>query len=197
MDILAVSPESEYAGETLLLPRLFEAGLARYHLRKPSWSLARCAEWLRAVPESLLPKISIHQHHALADTFGVGLHLKDTQKAALPVPECKVTGAPLRSRALHSLHRLEASLDGFAYALLSPVFPSISKSGYGPPWSETELRRALGALTGPRSAKLYALGGITAANAVSAIDLGFDGIVLHGSLWQAVDPLQELLKLTR
>jgi len=194
MDILAVSPVSEYAGEALLLPRLFEGGLARYHLRKPSWSLARCAEWLRAIPASLLSQISIHQHHELADTFGVGLHLKDGPAAALPVAERRLAEAPLRSRSLHGLHRLETSLDGFGYALLSPVFPSISKSGYGPQWSEAELRQALAA---PRRAKLYALGGITAANAARAVDFGFDGVVLHGALWQAVDPLAELLKLTR
>jgi len=185
MHLLAVSPESEYADEPALVVRLFDAGLARYHLRKPDWSREQCAEWLQAIPMGLHALISVHQHHDLAKEFGVGLHFRDDGQRL--DHEARFGVGPLvRSRSLHELERLSERVEGMAYTFLSPIFASISKQGYKPDWTEAELRAAL---AGPRSSKLYALGGITAENLAQVGELGFDGAVLHGCLWQANDPI--------
>ncbi|MFQ3226514.1 MAG: thiamine-phosphate pyrophosphorylase [Lentimonas sp.] len=191
MPILAVSPESEYANEAKLIVCLLGAGLDRYHLRKPEWGAARCAGLIAEIPCELHRRISIHQHHELAETFEVGLHFKEEVAARASAchveSKLEVDGASrFSSRSVHQLDAIDVHLEGYDYAFLSPVFPSISKPGYWAQWTEAKLR---GALVLPRMAQVYALGGITACNVDRALEFGFDGVVLHGSLWQSTDPL--------
>ncbi|MGZ0657292.1 thiamine phosphate synthase [Coraliomargarita sp. W4R72] len=181
-----MSPVSEYANEADVIVRLLQAGLARYHVRKPMWSVADCAALLDAVPREWHARMSIHQHHVLARSYAVGIHFKDGVVADDSLAEMLGAECRVCSRSLHNLEGLEGSLHGVDYAFLSPVFQSISKHGYGPAWTEAGLRVAL---SGHLPAKLYALGGITAVTAARVSELGFEGVVLHGSLWQAVDPL--------
>ena len=179
MDVLAVSPVSEFEDETDLLVSMFDAGLARYHLRKPSWSYAACADWIKSLPREFHPCVSIHQCHALADEYDVRVHQKDH---AGEMDQAK-------SKSLHEPDALSSLSTRYEYAFLSPVFPSISKPGSMPSWSEEALHTAL---RQPRSAKLYALGGVSVSNARTAIQYGFDGIVLHGALWLSDDPVRVL-----
>ena len=191
MQLLAVSPESEYPNEASLIAHLLDAGLARYHLRKPDWKAVQCAKLLEHVPAGLRQRISIHQHHELAETFGVGVHFKDGMlggRLQAVVPRWPATaGTPAFSRSLHHLQSIESDTANLQYAFLSPVFASISKSGYAPTWTEAEL---CDVLSKPRRVQLYALGGIRTANSRRAMDYGFDGVVLHGSLWQSADPFK-------
>ena len=177
MQVIAVSPESEYRNEANLIVRLLDAGLSRYHLRKPEWTVTQCAGLLDQLPKDFHSQLSIHQCYELTESYAVSIHLKDDH----------LVHSRARSRSLHDLPSIREVAGELEYAILSPVFPSISKKGYAPTWSDAELGKAL---EEPRGLKLFALGGITATNAGIAIGLGFDGVVLYGSLWQAVDPVE-------
>ncbi len=194
MDLLVVSPESEYANEAELIVRLFDAGLCRYHLRKPAWSMEQCAALLQEIPAAYHARISTHQYHRLIEMFEVGVHFKEAVVHASAgdaeprviggyVPECV---PQIKSRSLHGIQNLRMHLRGIDYAFLSPIFPSISKENYSPTWSESEL---CAALKPSFAAKVYALGGITPTHVGCALKYGFDGVVLHGVLWQAAEPL--------
>jgi thiamine-phosphate pyrophosphorylase len=186
MELLAVSPASKYGGEADVMVRLFQAGLARYHMRKPWWSEADCVALLEAVAAKWHARISIHQHHQLAQTYDLGLHFKE----GVAVHQSTLNS----SRSLHGFEQLEASLSPVDYAFLSPVFQSISKCDYAPSWTEAQLRTAL---SGTLPAKLYALGGIAVGKVQHALDLGFDGVVLHGALWQSPDPLATFANIVK
>lgn len=177
MRIIAVSPDSEYVNEANLIVHLLDAGLDRYHLRKPAWSLEQCARLLEMIPQALHSRISIHHCYQLTETFAVAVHLKDNGE--------EHTAA--RSRSLHTLASIETLNDRFEYVFLSPIFASLSKKDYSPSWTEIELRAALAA---PRKLALFGLGGVTVDTITTAKDFGFDGVVLHGCLWQSSDPLQ-------
>lgn len=70
--------------------------------------------------------------------------------------------------------------EGCGYATLSPIFPTASKPGYGP---------ALGpAALGGHGLPVWALGGVTSANARSCIDAGAAGIAVMGTITRARDP---------
>jgi thiamine-phosphate pyrophosphorylase len=183
MQLLAVSPESEYRNEADWVVRLLDAGLHRYHVRKPQWGAAECAALIEQIPADRHASLSIHQAYCLAEEYGVAIHLKAASWHPLA-----------RSRSLHALQHLAQQLAGFEYAFLSPVFASISKQDYVPQWHANQLRDAV---TAPRVARLYALGGITAANVKQVSEFGFDGMVLHGSLWQAADPLRAFQALQK
>ncbi|MEZ0215971.1 MAG: thiamine phosphate synthase [Rariglobus sp.] len=183
MKLIVISPEVADAREHDVLAKLFAAGLTTYHLRKPTWTRAELAGWLRALPAAFHPRIVLHSHHDLAAEFQVGgVHNAPT---ATPF-------APLRSHAVHSLVELRGLLDARARLLFSPVFASISKPGYGPAFDHEELRAALAL---PRRAEVIALGGIDALRIPACGDLGFDGVAVLGAIWQSADPVRTFAEL--
>ncbi|MCC0805396.1 thiamine phosphate synthase [Methylobacterium sp. W2] len=71
---------------------------------------------------------------------------------------------------------------GADYATLSPIFATPSKPGYGPALGPTILER------GSRPAiPVFALGGVTPANAGVCRDAGFSGIAVMGGVMGAAD----------
>jgi thiamine-phosphate pyrophosphorylase len=73
---------------------------------------------------------------------------------------------------------------GADYATISPMFPTQSKPGYGPPIYLDGLKRVVGKVTIP----LVALGGVTAATALSCRRAGASGIAAMGTIMRASDP---------
>lgn len=182
--LIVISPEAEDVREHRVLTELFAAGLTSYHLRKPTWTRAQLTAWLHALPAEFHPRIVLHSHHDLAGEFTLGgLHERDNAQA-----KSNPIGYSMRSRAVHDLAVLRVSLDSYDRLLVSPIFPSFSKPGYGTSarFSETELRAALAL---PRRAEVIALGGIDAARIPTCRDLGFDGVAVLGAVWQAADPV--------
>ena len=184
MKLIVISPEAEDAREHTVLAQLFAAGLTSYHLRKPAWSRAQLADWLRTLPAEFHPRIVLHTHHDLAGEFTLGgLHGRDDAQ-----PKSNPIGYSLRSRAVHDLPALRASLNDYDRLLVSPIFPSFSKPGYGSsstlPGSDLRAVLAL-----PRRAEVIALGGIDASRIPACRELGFDGVAVLGAVWQASDPV--------
>lgn len=183
MDLIAVSPESEYANEAWLIADLLDAGLSRYHVRKPGWSSEQCFELLLRIPLRCRSRVSVHQYSEQVAEFGLGgFHYRDGAQVRA------VSGARCASKSLHSLDYLDTHLAALDYAFLSPIFPSISKVGYAPSWDNVELNTALTAKRA--AAKVYALGGMSLENSERSLELGFDGVVLHGALWASTDPVR-------
>lgn len=78
----------------------------------------------------------------------------------------------------------------WAYAFISPFFPSISKKGYGKGstvMQEVRMRKN-------RDVKLIALGGINADTIPSVLDAGVDGVALLGAVWENDQPLEAFKK---
>lgn len=74
---------------------------------------------------------------------------------------------------------------GSLYVTISPVAPSLSKPGYGPPLG-AEGVRAAAATAG--SMPVFALGGVTVDNARSFLDAGAHGIAIMGPVLRASEP---------
>jgi thiamine-phosphate pyrophosphorylase len=179
MDLLAISPPDDvYPQEARLIVQLLDAGLQRYHIRKPAGNPTATERLIQAVPDAYHSRLSLHQHYELGDRYAVCFH---------HTSYTDLGGRSARSCSVHRLSSLETALDGYDYAFLSPIFPSISKAGYGPSWTESSLRAAL---KPDYPTRLYALGGVQPGKLALAQSLGFEGVVLHGALWQAADPLQ-------
>ena len=191
MKLVLISPEADDARELLLVPEFFEAGLERYHVRKPSWTLAALENWLKAIPAKWRSKLVLHQHHELAEKHALaGRHWPDGENA----PDSPRLRTDFTSRSCHDLPILRSALGCYSSVFFSPLFPSISKPGHGPAKgsSETlfaELKKILSRREPEeRRTAVVALGGITPDKISVCRKLGFDGVAVLGYIWQSTDP---------
>ena len=183
MQIVVISPESADPREAGAIDGLFAAGLEHYHVRKPAWTGAELESWLKRLPQGWRKRLILHGHPEIAASLGLGGH-HDRDRADNPTP----AGF---SRSFHDLASLERHLPAYRAILFGPLFPSISKPGYGPapgfPWEEL---RALLAGTRPEPrARVLAIGGVSADRLARCRDLGFDGAAVLGAVWNAPDPV--------
>lgn len=109
-------------------------------------------------------KLIVNSNVDVAREIGAGLHLP----AGDPVP----ANAPAFGVSCHSVADVRrAASAGASYALLSPIFPSPSKPGYGPALGLAQLAEAARAVTIP----VLALGGVDASNAPACVAVGAAG----------------------
>lgn len=91
-------------------------------------------------------------------------------------------------RSCHGPGELRAAaLDGCDYATLSPIFPTLSKPGYGPALGVEALQGA--------PLPVYALGGVVAGNAERCLAAGAFGVAVMGSVMRAADPERAVREL--
>jgi thiamine-phosphate pyrophosphorylase len=190
-----ISPPEDRPDELPTVQALFEAGLARYHLRKPGLGENATRRWLEALPERFHPRVHLHAHHGLAQRMRVGgIHFRADHPTAAN-PARPAAPAMEVSRSCHAAHEVADSLGRFDALFFSPVFPSISKSGYGPTTPDELV--AVGDLLRARPARercthVFALGGMTPERVPQCAAWGFDGIAVLGSVWSFRDPIAAL-----
>jgi len=109
-----------------------------------------------------------------ADSACIGVHLGAAD--AFPVARPRLVGRSCHGRA----EVAAAAAEGCDYALLSPIFPTASKPGYGP-------ALGTGALA-DHPLPVWALGGIEPGNAASCLAAGAAGVAVMGALMRAEDP---------
>lgn len=198
LETIVISPEADYPNEPGWAVKLMEAGLGCYHLRKPAWDEASVVHFLQQIPGHYLNRLVLHQAHdfVVSSRLG-GWHFKDD---ALLLSQAdyrrglRLEGQSL-SRSIHNLDELNGNLLEWDYVFLGPVFPSISKEGYGPGWEETSLGESMRSCKETCGTRVYALGGVDAGNAGHCVELGFDGVALLGAIWSSPNPLTSYLKV--
>ncbi|MGW4466493.1 thiamine phosphate synthase [Micromonospora sp. NPDC004704] len=116
---------------------------------------------------------------------GTAVHLP----AAGPYPPPEL---PLVGRSCHDLTEL-GRLSTEDYVTLSPIFPSPSKPGYGPPLHPVGLARLVRRTPVP----VLALGGVTGPDHVAAcLAAGAAGVAVMGAVMRADDPAELVARLT-
>jgi thiamine-phosphate pyrophosphorylase len=159
---------------------LFEAGLEVLHLRKPGASTESLKQFVEAIDTRFHPRITVHGRRSTLRALDVGgFHLPRAEIEA-------VTGAQETEKRLscscHTLEEIKASLMSCKYVFLSPIFDSISKSGYGAAFPAEAL--AAGQRAKIITQQVYALGGITPERLGQVRGWGFGGVGILGYLWE-------------
>lgn len=185
--IVIISPDTTVANETLYVNSFFENGLDLFHVRKYEFSDNEMQNYLNGLDKKFRSRVVLHSHFHLAKEFGINrLHFREEER--LRKSYLNYEGHQL-STSVHSIEDFNKLDELWQYAFLSPVFPSISKSGYGVNNTVLiELKRK-----NNKNVKLIALGGIQAENCKQVMDNAADGIALLGSIWQSQDPLNTFL----
>lgn len=177
--------------EALAINGLFSEGLTCLHLRKPKWTNDQIMALLEEIHEHHHKKITFHQMHHMAVDFGLGgVHLKSTEREQKSeerlqewIENWKERGCKI-STAIHNVEELENYHDRFDVLTISPIFESISKSGYRPEidW--------LSILKNKDLSKAMAIGGISDETIPLIAPLKFKACGVMGAIWEKGDPIE-------
>lgn len=175
--IVIITSPRFFPGEAEMLSLLLGGLDCRVHLRKPGCTERQMRGLIEALPEEFRPELTLQDHLSLAPEYGVGgVH----PTSRFPVVPEGWTG--LVSRSSHSLGEVAMCRDA-DYVFLSPVFDSISKSGYSSAFTDAQLRSA------PEiDGHVYALGGVRPEHFPLLAEYGFGGAALLGHVWRDCSP---------
>jgi thiamine-phosphate pyrophosphorylase len=188
MKLVVVSSPKDHPNEIVEVIRMFEAGLEHFHIRKPRMSRKELTEYIKLFPEKYRSRIVIHSYHGLASSLKLGgIHLsrKHRKRGRLYRIKLflrrKIERDLLVTRTFHKLTDITNEKRKYSYTFLSPVFDSITHSTLSGGFS----KRALLIMIPQAKQPVYALGGVTEERFPEIIDLGFEGAVLLGSVWNS------------
>lgn len=174
---IAITLPGFVPGEASFIVRLLDESFDRVHIRKPDADARAVVQLIEGVPEAYRSRLVLHDHHALADRYGLGgIHLNHRH----PVPPSDFHGTV--SRSCHSLDEVKAWKSHCAYVFLSPIYDSISKQGYRSAFSKQVLLKA--SAEGIIDQQVVALGGVSYQRLAEVEQLGFGGYAMLGEAWK-------------
>lgn len=173
--LIVITPERNLSREIELLEKIGQAGVYRIHIRKPHLKRDELRGYLKELCQRVDPKLlTIHYDRNLAKEFALGgLH----SRAEIS----KEDDSFIRSCSCHSIKELELT-EGMDYMFLSPIFNSISKSGYSAAFDIDSLKL-------PIDRRVVALGGVDGSNIEALAEGEFFSAALLGSIWSDRDKL--------
>ena len=190
-----ITPGHNQARTLALFPELVRLGLRAMQIREkdlPPQELWGFCHALQASMDRLPPGprpwlFLNHQAHMAAELGLAGVHLReDSPLLALQSP--RLRGALKFGFSCHSAEgAVRAYGLGADFITCGPVFETGSKPGVAP-MGLAGLKQAAGAAPVP----VFALGGITPANAGDCLAAGAVGVAAISALWEAPDPLAVL-----
>lgn len=168
---IAITKPEFIAGESQQIEQLLDHGFDFVHIRKPDASLRDVKNLIENIPYRLRKRLKLHGHFELLNEFNLGgAHLNSRCPVAPPA-------ASHLSRSCHSLQEVEKA-EGMDYLFLSPIFDSISKTGYKSAFNLDEIK---GKIAGKN---VIALGGVTEDKIPLLRNAGFIGAAMLGAAWQ-------------
>lgn len=188
MELIVVSSPRKKDGEIAYTVKMFEAGLQRFHLRKPGTSKKYIKEFIEGVPKKYHSRIVIHSNHAFAKKYQLGgIHISKKHRKSPLKLRFKIARLRLFRPKLvitRSCHKLGDILDEkilYDYVFLSPVFDSISVNRLSGGFSHRGLTSGLEA----SKQNVIAMGGVKPEKLQSLADLGFKGGAVLGYIWSS------------
>jgi len=184
--LILISQPNFFVGEKEILISLFENDLHYFHLRKPERTKNELAAFIESIPKIYHNRIIVHSHYSLVNDFTLkGIHCKAIGRDEFYNYEhLKIQ----KSISTHGFCEAGSVEQLFDYAFLSPIFDSISKSGYNQAYQHDAVCQFL---TRPNKTDFIALGGITEKNILLCKEMGFKGVALLGYIWGNQNPLEQ------
>jgi len=186
--IVVITPEEFVQNEAEIINELFHEGLDLLHVRKPFINLEEMTGFIQKINYEFHHQLVLHSHYELAKNFNISrLHFReiDRQNNLFKTFTDKII-----STSVHDIETFNELTEDWEYAFISPVFPSISKKGYG---ENSTILNDIKKRDNP-NVKLIALGGINENNIHEVFDSGVDGVALLGAIWESNEPLNVFKK---
>lgn len=176
MKIIAITTPKVDDEDLGLIRGLLSRGIDIIHLRKPDSDIGQCRSLLMQLSDAERSRIVIHDYPELYEEFSLkGIHIN---RNVTCLPEA-YTG--FRTRSCHSFEEVVRYKEDYDYVFLSPIFDSISKSGYRSGFSREELQQA--SSEGIINEKVVALGGVTFDRLPYLKQLNFGGAAMIGAIY--------------
>lgn len=177
MILTAITTPYFWEGEAEHLRQLLSSGeYTRVDIRKPFADTRSVERLIREIGQEFRHRLSLHSHFELAGEPAIGgIYLSRRN----PYPPEGWKGAICCS--CHSIDELSEMLPQVDYAYISPIFPSVSKPGYGIGSNMIDDSRLTRLLRSPHGSKIVALGGVTPARLPLLAEKGFSQAALLGS----------------
>jgi len=186
--IIVITPEELVQNETEIINELFQEGLDLLHIRKPFINSEEMAGFIQMINPEFHQQLVLHSHYEWAENFNISrFHFREIDR------QNNLYASFIDRTISTSVHDIEVFNElneDWEYAFISPVFPSISKKGYG------ENSNTLNDIKKRRNSdmKLIALGGINENNIHNVFDKNIDGVALLGAIWESNEPIQNFKK---
>ncbi len=175
--------------EVDLINTFLEYGVEGLHIRKPNTTLLEMRNFISKINPSYYPQIVLHQHHDLANEFGISrLHFSESNRQNQDISKWKE--AFRLSTSTHTIEDFNQLTSYWDYAFISPVFESISKLGYEV--NESKLNAIIQRTN--HQVKMIALGGITLQNQHLPKQKGADDVAYLGAIWHSKNPIKTFLE---
>lgn len=188
--IIVLTPENTIQNEQECINHLFEIGIDLLHIRKFWMNDAEMSSYIEGINHPYRERLVLHSHFHLAERIGIKrLHFREDDRKQNK-HEAFVDNNII-STSVHSIKDFNALDKKWTYAFLSPVFPSISKQGYGVEKNVLNDLSQKNNLT----VKLIGLGGIDSHNYHKVYEAGADGIALLGAVWNGSMSDENLSKI--
>lgn len=199
LKILLTYPET-LPHETLLLNNLMEGDWDFLHIRKPDYSRDEMINFLELIPNHH-DKVILHSHFELLREFDVaGININRKTLAQISFEDELTSGCDQRfllvknhqlyvngerpdlvTYSAHSFKEIQEMPFMTDYVFLSPIFDSISKTGYESAFNDAEV---LTAFLANSKQRVIALGGVDADRIAICEELGFRGYAMLGDIWK-------------
>lgn len=179
MKLIVISRPRYHKGEAAMLNKLMKNYQFVLHLRKPKGKRDQMKKLIAGIDQRYHDRIVLHDHYDLSDEFklaGVCLNKRSGLEHRNGV-----------ARSLHAFSEFNGTSDAVEYVLISPVFDSISKSGYKSVVTNNEsFMEELKGFKDKYNVEVCALGGVSESKVQKAHDMGFDGVAVLGFLWRSM-----------
>lgn len=186
--IIVITPEQSVRNENEIINELFKEGLELLHIRKPAMEVKTMRNYIHSIQSDYHEKLVLHNHYVLAEEFGTSrIHCKEAERPNIPdhfLDEYRV------STSVHSINDFNTLDSRWEYAMISPVFQSISKAGYG---TGTKILESIQQRENDHSG-LIALGGINQYNIETVFSEDVDGAALLGAVWESEEPIKTYIQ---
>ena len=182
--LIVISDSDFRTGEAQIVNQLFLSGLDLFHIRKYGTDEKSLVKWIEGIDPEYHSRLVLHHDHVWGRSIGLNrFHYSERDREAWKTQNWSgKSRKEVYSTSVHILEEFNELPAHFAYAFLSPVFDSISKTDYKAVKFDLENRQNT-------QTKLIGLGGIAADNVAQVIQMGFDGAALLGAIWNHSDPI--------
>lgn len=175
--VIAITPPSFIKNEADRIQVILSEKKAHMvHIRKPDSSLEEIDNLINNIKPEYHSRIKLHDHFELLNKYNLGgIHL-NSRNPEMPEDiksNFEINPGLTVSKSLHSLEEIEVDMD-LDYFFISPIFDSISKSGYRSKFDLDLLSKSI------KGKKAIALGGVTPCKFDLLKNLGFFGAALLG-----------------